>query len=498
MARNSAIPQKLKLSTRILKLLDRIFIREKLQNWTGYFLIALVACSVGFVIAKQMVVGLGLVGLTVGLAIAMVCMVNTEAGVYITMIYSFFAFHLSRMLFDDQFPVGVISDGLIVATFFGFFLKRINWKRSLNEFYSSTVVIWTLVLLFYLTIELFNPFAHSFQGWFVTFRKMFGSVLLLFISFNIFKSWASIRRFLIVLFVICVVTGLYACYQQWFGLLDFERNWCMADETRFGLIFIGGDFRKFSTMSDPTSFGVVMAAASILYSVLAIEQKKARNRFILLTGVIIMLLAMAYSGTRTANAMFVGGLFMFVVLTINRKSTQVFAIVAGAALLTIIYVPYYDNATINRIRSTFTGTKDESYLVREVNRKFIQPYVWAHPIGGGLGTTGGAGQKNNPGHYLAGFPTDSGYLKKALETGWIGLAIICILYYVVLRHGINGYFESRHERTKVLCAASTACLFSFYVAEFPQEAIGQITDVVIYYPLIAVLLRLRELDETFA
>jgi len=98
----------------------------------------------------------------------------------------------------------------------------------------------------------------------------------------------------------------------------------------------------------------------------------------------------------------------------------------------------------------------------------------------------------NPTHYLAGFPPDSGYLKKALETGWIGLIIICVLYFVILKNCIRGYFEADEPDIKILYAACCAFLFSFYIADFAQDAIGQITDTVVYYPIIAITLKLRD------
>ena len=101
----------------------------------------------------------------------------------------------------------------------------------------------------------------------------------------------------------------------------------------------------------------------------------------------------------------------------------------------------------------------------------------------------------NPSHYLAGFPPDSGYLKKALETGWVGLIIICVLYFVVLKNCIRGYFDEDDPGKKILFAACCAFFFSFYVADFAQDAIGQITDVVVYYPLIAITLKLKDLHK---
>jgi cell division protein FtsW (lipid II flippase) len=93
---------------------------------------------------------------------------------------------------------------------------------------------------------------------------------------------------------------------------------------------------------------------------------------------------------------------------------------------------------------------------------------------------------------LAGFPPDSGYLRKALETGWIGLLLVCILYYVILKFGIKRYFRCRDDDLKIIYAGAISTIFAFYLAEFAQEAIGQITDIVIYYPLIAMLLKMEQ------
>ncbi len=300
--------------------------------------------------------------------------------------------------------------------------------------------------------------------------------------------YQSIRKFLTLLFIVCTICGLYGCIQQWHGLFNYEIAWATADDNRFGLIFIDGDFRKFSTMSDPTAYGIMMASCGILFTIIALNEKKRSTKFVLIPGVIFMFLGMAYSGTRTANAMAAAGLVMFLLLTINKKSTKIFAVFLAAVYVVLMYAPFYGNSTINRLRTTFNGSNDDSYKVREVNRAFIQPYIYSHPIGGGLCTTGAGGLRFNPSHYLAGFPPDSGYLKKALETGWIGLIIICILYFVVLKNCIKGYFESDDPNIKIIFAACCGFLFSFYIADFAQDAIGQITDTVVYYPLIAITL----------
>ncbi|MFL5742648.1 MAG: O-antigen ligase family protein [Flavisolibacter sp.] len=474
--------------------MERIFIREKLNNWAGFLLLTLIAVGFGYFIARETFIGLGLFIVVLGLFTIGLCMVSIEAGLYLNIVYAFFAFHFSRFLFrNDDFPVGIIMDILIGTTFLGLLVNRINLRKSLNEFIKTPVAVGMVVLLFFLLLENFNVYGHSFEGWFQTFRRFLGSVLLLFISFNIFTDYRKIRRFIIVLFILCTITGIYACIQQWHGLFDFELYWVTSNDNRYGLYFIMGDFRKFSTMSDPTAFAIAMAASSIFFMIVAWHEKKTRNKIILFTGVIFMLLGMAYSGTRTANIQLAAGMLIFVLLTFNRKSTKLFAVASALIFIFLLYGPYV-NSTIIRFRSSFMGSDDPSFKVRDINRANIQPYIYTHPIGGGLGTSGASGLRFNRGHFLAGFPPDSGYLRKAIETGWIGLALIIVLYFIVTKTGIRGYFRSRSQKLKILYAACTASIFSFYVAEFPQEAIGQITDVVIYYPMIALILRLPFLE----
>jgi hypothetical protein len=453
-------------------------------------LLGAVAILLGYLLARKMLLGIGLFAGVVGTAVVLVCMLSTETGLYINIAYSFFAFCLSRLFFNDTFPVGIASNVLIIATFLGLF-RRNDIRENFNQFIRTPVARIFLINLVYICIELCNPLAHSFEGWYATFREVLMTALLLFLAYNVFDNYNSIRRFIITLFFFTCLVAIYGCIQQWHGLFDFELAWVLADPIRFQLIYIAGDFRKFSTMPDPTAFSVVMASCSVFFIIFLTAKWKTWKRLILTIGTVLLILGMSYSGTRTANAMLLGGLIMFILLTIEKRSTIIFLFLAVMAFLLLMFGPFSGNATINRFRTTFSGNKDESFNVREINRKAIQPYIHAHPIGGGLGTTGAFGAAFNPGHFLAGFPTDSGYLRKALEIGWIGLVLVALLYYTVIRAAIRGYFQCTNERARLIYAAATGCMFSFYVAEFAQDAIGQITDIVVYYPMIALILQLK-------
>ncbi|MEJ7912620.1 MAG: hypothetical protein WKF70_05655, partial [Chitinophagaceae bacterium] len=240
--------------------LEKAIIGQKLNNVSGVAIIAAVALLFGYLVSRQTFLGFGLFGVVLGFFTIVTCIANTEAGLYINLAYAFFAFHFSRFLFQDAFPVGVVTDVLIGATFLSLLIRGTNLRKSFSEFSKTSVGIAILIFLFYLVIELANPFGQTFEGWFQTFRRFLGSVVLLYVAFNLFTSYEKIRRFIITLFILCTVVGLYACIQQVHGLFDFEIAWVTATENRFGLIYIGGEFRKFSTMSDPTAFGILMAA----------------------------------------------------------------------------------------------------------------------------------------------------------------------------------------------------------------------------------------------
>jgi putative inorganic carbon (hco3(-)) transporter len=485
---------KIKTGNAFFTYLHQVFLAQKLNNWLGYFLIAAIAIAFGILTAKEFVLGLGLLGVVLGVFTLLACLLNTELGLYINMVYIFFAYHISRLFFNDQVPIGVISDILIATTFLGLFIKNPELGKKAGHFVRSRPVLFLLIVFIYLCLELLNPMAHSVEGWFSTIRKVLGSVLVTFIAYNVFKDYKKIWRFIKVLFVCAVLTGLYGCIQQWHGLFSFEELWVKSNKIRYSLIYVDWNYRKFSILSDPTAFGLIMAGCALFFLIIGISERRVLSKCLLFVGCIFMLLGMAYSGTRTAIAMLVAGAGVFVLLTIHKKASRFFAIFAILTLLFLMYVPIYDNPTLIRFRTSFSASEDESYKVRERNRAAIQPFIYSHPFGGGLGTTGGNGLKYDPGHQLAGFPPDSGYLNKALETGWIGLALNCLLYFITMQYAVRGYFNAKSNRIKMLFAASAAFLFSFYLAEMVQEAVGLVTNIIVYNAVVALVIRLREIS----
>ena len=467
---------------------------EKLQNVSGWVVCILVAVIIGFTASVSPYKGAEIIGILVGITALLICIFSAEYGLYLITAFSFSAYFLSRLLFRGELMTGLLLDAGVFAIVLGFLISKKELKQLIREFAGSAVVIITISIFAYSALEFFNPNARSFNGSFQAFRKITNTLLILFIAFYVFSDFQVIRRYLKILFGFVVAISIYGCIQEWFGLFNFEWEWLVANPHTMGLNFINGHMRVFSSLSDPAAFGMLMATCAVLFTGLLALEMTTLKRFCILSGIVLMILAMNYSGTRTANGMLVGGIAFYLLITIKQKVSIFLTLISVVIFCVAMFAPVR-TPSLDRFRSTFSASKDASYQLRIQNRKFIQPYIYSHPMGGGLGTTGAAGELNHPGHYLAGFQPDSGYLKKALEIGWLGLILFFVLYFLVLKKGINSYFAVHDQNKKAVIASVTAALFTFYIGEYAQMAIGQISDVVVYYPLIAILLKAQSLQE---
>jgi cell division protein FtsW (lipid II flippase) len=208
---------------------------------------------------------------------------------------------------------------------------------------------------------------------------------------------------------------------------------------------------------------------------------------------VFLALGMLYSGTRTTTIMLPTGIALYSLMTIRNKTTLI-TLFVSFLVATFLMIAPIDSPALNRMRSTF-NSEDESLNVRDENRHFIQPYIYDHPLGGGIAASGVEGMRFNPDHPLAGFPPDSGLLKIALDMGWIGLALTVIFYLMILYTGIQYYYRMHNEEYKKYIIAITTSLFSVMVTQYSQVSIGQIPNALFFYGAIALFKRLLEFDE---
>ncbi len=459
----------------------------------GIALLALVAVGCGFLAyADLFFIPLIAGALLAGLIIIYYCLFQPLTGFYIVTTIAFLAFYPSRLL-NKEIPLSTVVELLVLFLFLGTFLAQKKSMAKGGGLMKTSVSIFLLLYTLYYLAELFNPSMENMGGWFFSFKRYLVYVLIYIIAYRLIDTPEKLKYFIKFWIVFSFIAALYGCYQQWFGLLPMELNYIKSDPLEFKLLNQGGTIRKFSFLSDVVSFGILSGSMSVLTIILGINEKRKRVRNWLYFFSIILILGMLYSGTRTTTIILPAGIGLYIFMTIQNKTTLATMFACFLVAFFVLFAPI-NTPVLNRIRSTF-NSKEESLKVRDINRHYIQPYIYAHPIGGGISTTGVEGKRFNPGHPLAGFPPDSGLLKAALELGWVGLTLTMLFYLAILYQGIHYHFCMQNKTLKVYMVAITGALFATIVTQYAQVSIGQIPGALFFFSALSVMKKIKEFDE---
>jgi putative inorganic carbon (HCO3(-)) transporter len=423
--------------------------------------------------------------LIVGLPLVYAVVVCPKAGILVLLIAAYLVMWVIRMGVD--FPLGTVMDALQMLLLLGFFIKQKtnpDWSFAKTPI-SKIILIW----IFYNLLEVIdsNPFA-----WLYTIRSVAVVMLLYFVFVYQIRSVRFIRTILKTWIALSLFAAVYGFKQEHFGFFDFEKAQ-LSDPLMISLLYINEAWRKFSIFSDPVSFSYNMVISSLLCICLLTGTIKKWKKTILLLLALFFLLNMLYSGTRSAYVLVPAALVLIAVLNYSRKVLMM-SIIAGVCIGILIVAPTAD-PTIYRFQSAFKPARDASYQVRKNNQERIQPFIWSHPFGGGLGATGVWGKRFAPNSYLAHFPPDSGYVRVAVELGWVGLFLICTLMFVILKTGIKNYFLIQNPELKSYCLAATVIVFALNIGNFPQEAIVQFPTNILFVLVAALIPITLKLDQ---
>lgn len=485
-----------KASASILSWLHYHFLDRKMASALGIAILGFIAIGMSYItVLVNSTLGISIVAGVGGILVFLLCIVYPKVGYYLTFVVTLCLMLPGRLLNSaNQIPTGLIPEYLSYLTLLGVITRQEYKKEITSKFWSHAITVWILVSLVYFLLQAVNPAMQSKLGWFNFFRKQVSFAAFFYMSYCFFNTRKAIEFFMKFWIILSFIEAVYTVKQQWFGLFDWEYNWLMADPERVGLFINAGMVRRFGLLSDPAAAGILYASSTVLALVFALQEKKLRARLWYYFLVIINFLATSYTGTRTATLMVVAGIVFYCVLTLYEKRTLIFSGVFAFMLTALLVAPIYNNVVINRLRSTFEGSKDPSAKVRDINRELVQPYVWSHPIGGGVNTAGLVGKMYNPGHYLSFIPPDSAYMQTMMEQGPIGLALMVIFYYVILRTGIRYFYRVKDPELKTIYAANLVSVFSLMVAQYSQMAIGQYPSVLYFYAALAIFLKLHLYD----
>ncbi|TLV02591.1 O-antigen ligase family protein [Dyadobacter luticola] len=455
---------------------------DRLTGPVGLILLAVLAVFLGIgSIYGGIVVGLLLLIAMVAIPAVYAIIVYPIFGIVVLMAMAFFLFFISRLGVD--FPMGTAMDGLQAMLILGFLIKQKgNWDFSI---YKSPVSVMVLVWIGYNVLQVANPWSESRMAWVYTVRTVAIVTLMYFVFIYHLRSIKSMRVVVVAWIILGLCGAIYGFKQEYIGIAPSELAGLWANPQMVSLLFINGAWRKYSLFSDPVSFSYTMVGASLLCIALLSGKTTLRMKILLGSFTVLFLMAMLFSGTRGAYVLVPVALIPFAILNFSKRIMLVSCI--GAVFIAFLVVIPTGNPTLARFQTAFRPSDDPSFNVRKYNQKRIQPYILTHPFGGGLGSTGAWGARFAPNSFLASFPPDSGYMRVAVETGWVGMLIFCLLMYQVLKMGINNYYRIRNSELRTYCLAMTLIVFALNVGNFPQEAIVQFPNNILFYIAAAML-----------
>ncbi|MFY0255801.1 O-antigen ligase family protein [Chitinophaga sp. 30R24] len=464
------------------------------RNILNVFLIAawaLLVLLVAYLSALEIKYTILLLGGVIGLAIAGIAILNFRVGYYIALTVGLTVRLVERMS-GTEVSVGVLIDAVLLLTILGSLLKPGDKSIKKVNFLNDPLLITFYIYFGLILLECFNPAIHDRHGWSNFTRGLVRNLLFMYLAMKMIRNMDDLKVFFKYWIIILTLAALYACVQQWFGLLPFEKAFIARYPEKFKTVLILTGIRIFSFMSDPAVFGLLMACGAIINIVLLTSPSKLVSfyqKILLVVSLILQLMALGYSGTRTAYIMVPIGLLMLVLINLRDRNTIIGALVFAFAFLAVMFGPFHNNATIIRIRTAFSSSDDASMTVRDVNRHRIQPYILSHPIGGGLLSC-----EPGSGTELDGFPPDSGYLRTALEQGWIGLIMVMFNLFLLMRYAVSNYFNSKTPTQQQFALIITCVLFALVVSMYAQEAAGLIESALLFYALNGIAIKMKYLS----
>lgn len=454
---------------RVAKRVIKRMIGEQYNNAYGVFCLTVFAFSIGFLVMKtNWAIGIVLALVCVALPIFFSLFVKLEFAIYFFLTLSIFIGVPLKI--PTSIPIGISFDMSILFTFFGHLFNCYERKDYKTTFQFSTAYF-VYAWMIYNFLQLGNPWAASRAAWFYTMRPYVFYPLIFILTYYQFRTKEQILKVLNFFLIITTICAAWGCYQFLFGYFNFELMWVLANDAKH-LVYINGRWRSFGTTGSPAHFGVLMGLMFNFYAILIPVYKKMSQKIFMVIALVIIFLALIWSGTRSGFAIVPIGFLIIIALWGNTKIYIVGAVLV--AIVTFVIVTPSSNYHIQRIQSTFNASEDESYKERKKNQERIKPWLAKHPIGGGIGSTGIWGMKFSPGTMLSGFAPDSGHVRVMVETGYVGLVIYLSFYAGLL---LPAFFKAKvwtieDQDLKLLLLTFYAFYGGFIVVEQAQDING--------------------------
>ncbi len=336
------------------------------------------------------------------------------------------------------------------------------------------------------------------NAWFTGFRLMAFQLLYAVIVFGLYVTTPKRIYQLFFLWACCALFAVFWCWKQKnIGWTSAEKNWLFAQGHATQHI-VNGITRYFATFTDAANFGIHMAAASVVFYIIAITNKIKKYRiFFGVTG-ILCTWAMFQSGTRTAIFCMIAGFMVFLVLSKSAKIIVPVSIIFGLFIGMLIFTNIgQGNNQIRRMRSAF-NRKDASANVRTINQATMAKYMKDAPWGIGIGMQATDIPAWNKFKKLSTIPPDSEYVFIWVRTGKIGITwfIICNIIALFGACWIV-FFKIKNRSLMGIGAAWCAGFTALHLGGYGNQVLMQFPNILIFYGGLTTVFLLPKIEKEF-
>ncbi len=421
------------------------------------------------------VISLGIALIPISLVIAFILLQY-----YSRIFYLLFASHF-LVLIINQFVdarigiLALITNILVVILLIIMsFYRKTKWKES-NNGMLWLYLIWGL----YCLLELFNP-NNVQEAWNlgITYYLVYPLICAILVPLTIRKI--SHLEWLLVVWSIFVLLAAFKGYWQKTHGFNTKELRFLFEEGGARTHIIWSGIRYFSYFTDAANFGVSMAMAILGFGISFFYVKSKTLRIYFIFVIIAAIYGMGISGTRSAMAVPLGGLALFILLSRNFKAFFLGSFVLLSMFLFFRFTTIGDgNEYIRKMRSAFRPSTDASYNIRVYNRERMKEYMANKPFGYGI-ALGGKGERFFPKEHLP-IPPDSWLVNVWTDTGIVGL-ILYILVHVVLFAWCSWIlmFQIMNKRLRNLLAAWLCVNAGYFIAAYTNDVMQYPNFIIVY------------------
>ncbi len=404
---------------------------------------------------------------------------NYQIAVYVLAFYSIVDFAIRKVM---PMLAGAWDDLFLVCLMFLVVYKWILFRNEKNFKWSPIDV----PIFLYIAINFLCIFMKPYEMDIVIegFRANVEFLLFFFVFFQLIKGIKSVKVIYNCLIISIFFVSLYGVYQYATGV-QMPAGWVDSAES-------GIKTRAFSIIGSPNILGSIIALVSPLTLSLIILEKKVFVKLIYIGMYLTMVLCLLVTYSRGAWFVFMGGIFVYILL---KDARFIIPAILGVVLILVFVPSVGDRLSYMFSREYIQSSLRGGRLVRWGTG--IEAIKTSPFFGVGLGHIGGAVATNNEvsGHFYM----DNYYLKIASEIGLVGILFLFNLMYKTLKWCYLGILKVKDKPSKELMISGFAGIIAIVFNNFVENIFEVPLMVITFWLVVACVLSLwYENEDSYA